>query len=72
MTAVETARRLGLRGWVRNLRDGSVEVVAEGAEQTVRDFEAWCRRGPELAQVRELRAEYGPASGEFSAFETRG
>ena len=49
----DEGRRLGLRGTVRNLPDGRVEVVAEGPEQAVGQLVAFCRRGPPAAIVRE-------------------
>ena len=42
---VDHARRLGLSGWVRNRRDGSVEAVLSGPEQVVRSMVELCRRG---------------------------
>ena len=53
-SAIEVARRLGLCGWVRNRRDGSVEVLAAGDEKALNEFLAWCRIGPEAAQVAAL------------------
>ena len=47
----ERARRLGLAGWVRNQRDGSVEVAARGAADALRALESALRDGPEGAQV---------------------
>jgi acylphosphatase len=49
-TRVE-AKRLGLRGTVRNLADGSVEVLAHGAAAAVETLRAWLQRGPTLARV---------------------
>ncbi len=49
-TQVE-AERLGVRGWVRNRRDGSVEVVVEGEPAAVDALVAWCHQGPPMARV---------------------
>jgi acylphosphatase len=45
------AQRLGVRGWVRNRSDGSVEVVAEGQRSKVDELLTWCRQGPPQARV---------------------
>ena len=45
------AQRLGVRGWVRNRPDGTVEVVAEGPRDDVDQLLNWCRQGPSRAQV---------------------
>jgi acylphosphatase len=45
------ARRLGVRGWVRNRADGTVEVVAEGPRDRVDQLLTWCRQGPPRADV---------------------
>jgi acylphosphatase len=48
---VTEARRLGLAGWARNLPDGSVEILAEGAPAAVEALVAWCGHGPPSARV---------------------
>ena len=51
------ARRLGLQGWVRNRRDGSVEAVFEGEEKTVTDMIASCTKGPPSSRVEGVSEE---------------
>lgn len=48
---LDAASRIGVRGWVRNTRDGQVEIVAEGTEKQVGELIEWCHRGPALARV---------------------
>jgi acylphosphatase len=55
------ARARGLEGWVRNLRDGSVEAVLSGAEDVVAAMVAACRRGPQPARVDAVQEEPGNA-----------
>jgi acylphosphatase len=50
----EEAQRLGIAGWVRNRRDGSVEALLQGPVPAVEQVIAWARRGPPLAQVVTL------------------
>lgn len=52
--AVGQARQLGLSGWVRNRRDGSVEAVLHGPEPAVRTMIARCREGPPAARVTDV------------------
>jgi acylphosphatase len=53
--ALGEAKRLGLVGWARNRRDGSVEILAIGAPQAVAALEAACGRGPSAAHVTAVR-----------------
>ena len=64
---VDQARRLGLSGWVRNRRDGSVEAVFSGPEQAVRTANELCRQGPPAAREREVaeQIETGPGAPGF-------
>lgn len=63
------ARELGVTGWVRNRRDGSVEAVVQGTTGAVEAMIAWARRGPPSAIVAEVRVT--DASGDYAAFDTR-
>jgi acylphosphatase len=56
-----TARRLGLTGWVRNLPDGRVELVACGEETKLKELERWLWQGPAHAHVEEVTARNVPA-----------
>jgi acylphosphatase len=52
--AVKHGRRLGVRGWVRNREDGSVELLVVGEDQIVGAMIEACRKGPPLARVDEI------------------
>ena len=68
--ARDEARRLGLRGWVRNLPDGRVEALAQGDPAKLGTFEAWCRQGPSHAWVRKVEVvEEATDAGELLSFE---
>ncbi len=53
-STMESAQRLGVKGFVRNEPDGSVYIEAEGSEQQLLEFTAWCKHGPQLARVDKL------------------
>ena len=53
----EAAERLGVKGWVRNRRDGSVEALVQGDNGAVEAMIAWARQGPPGARVADLRVE---------------
>ena len=58
----ETARRMRLSGWVRNRRDGTVEALFEGRPDAVVRMVEWCRTGPPMARVTDVRvSEEAPA-----------
>ena len=65
------ALRLGLTGWVRNLPDRRVEVVAKGEEEQVERFVQLCGEGPPLAMVRNIEAHREPPTGSFNSFSIR-
>lgn len=55
--AVRTARQLGIVGWVRNLQDGRVEILADGEDVVLDSFIDQCRGGPNLARVDRIDAQ---------------
>jgi len=63
--AVRQAQKRGLRGWVRNRLDGSVEALIIGDEPEIADMIAACRKGPSLAQVEDVARH--PAQDDGSA-----
>ena len=65
------ADSLGLDGWVRNLRDGRVEVVAEGPQAAVDRLVEWCRLGPRYALVRNVNVSWEVPQRETGGFSVR-
>ena len=64
------AKLFGLTGWVRNLPDGRVEVMACGEERQLKQLQEWLKRGPEMAKVISLETkEIKPQ--EFDSFSIR-
>lgn len=66
--AVRQAQSATLSGYVRNLPDGRVEVVAEGPKAAVSDLIAWCRQGPRHARVDDVDVTREPPRHEFAGF----
>ncbi|HDH53439.1 MAG TPA: acylphosphatase [Nitrospirae bacterium] len=67
----DTAMRLGLKGWVRNLPDGSVEAVFEGPVEKLKQAVAWCHQGPPGARVTKIDEKRDDYTGEFDGFDVR-
>ncbi len=62
------ADRLEVYGWVRNMVDGTVEILAEGKEDNMDRFIQWCRKGPPGADVKNLELNKEEFKGEFKSF----
>ena len=67
----DAAAREGVHGWVRNLADGSVEVIAEGDQASLDRLEVAVRRGPSSARVELFDVEELAPSGRTTGFEIR-
>ena len=65
------AYELNLTGWVRNLWNGDVEVIAEGLQEDCIKLLGDLRIGPRSARVLNLQIEWLPATGEYANFHTR-
>ena len=62
------ARRLGVMGWVKNRNEGSVEILAEGDEDSVKEIISWAHHGPSAARVDSVDVRWRSYTGEFSDF----
>ncbi|KPK64393.1 acylphosphatase [candidate division WOR_3 bacterium SM23_42] len=62
------AQASDLTGWVRNLPDGRVEVIAEGGRDRIAEFIRWCHKGPAMASVANVEIYWEEATGEFKDF----
>ena len=71
MTAEETAKALDVVGWVKNLRDGRVELIAEAEEPILQQFLDTIRRGPMKNFIKQIEISWSSASETFDEFEIR-
>lgn len=67
------ALELGVKGWVRNTPEGTVEIVAEATSEIIEQFRQWCEEGPTQAVVHNVRAirRVMVAHVSFTEFEIR-
>ena len=69
-STMDTARRLGITGWVRNEPDGSVYLEAEGTKAQLDQLMGWCNQGPAYAEVTSVNFQEGEIIG-FEGFDIR-
>lgn len=62
------ARRLGLTGWVKNRPDSSVEILAEGEEDALKELISWANHGPTAARVDRVDVRWRGYQGEHPDF----
>ncbi len=66
----EKARKLNLNGWVKNLKDGKVEIVSEGEKEKNKKLLDWVRKsGPLLARVDNVEIKEEDSKNEFKSFD---
>ena len=68
---LRNAQMLNLAGYAKNLRDGSVEVVAEGEREQLEQLLAKLKMGPSEARVERVDVKWEEYSGKYSRFEIR-
>lgn len=71
-STVMQAKKLGLKGWVKNLYDGRVEVLFEGEAELVDQMLSWCHQGPPMAYVTQVETFKKQYSGNFDDFTVTG
>ncbi len=62
------ADEVGVKGWIRNCEDGTVEAVFEGEDKAVEKMIKWCHKGPPLARVEKVKVNEEKFKGEFKDF----
>ena len=68
----DKAEQLGLNGWVRNTSDGNVEAVFEGEQEQITKMLEWCRQGPPMAHVENVKVEKQSVSdNQFNGFSIK-
>jgi acylphosphatase len=70
-SAYDEAKDLALAGWVRNLPNGDVEIIAEGSRENLQMLAAWAHLGPPSAHITEVREDWAGFTGEFTEFRIR-
>ena len=65
------ADKHGVKGWVTNHPDGSVEAVFEGEERLVKEMIDWCHQGPSLAKVEKVEIKNQKSTNEFDSFSIK-
>ena len=67
----DTAQALGVTGWVRNRRDGTVEAFVQGEAAAIDAILAWCSQGPPSARVSAIDAMAAEVDSMLDSFEHR-
>ncbi len=70
-TTRKKASSLGLSGYVKNLPDGRVEIVAEGGREKIEDLISWADDGPPLAFVEDVKVRWEDPENSFLDFQIK-
>ncbi len=65
------AHSLGLEGFVKNLADGTVEIMVEGSKSDIQQLISWSHKGPPSARVDSVDVDWMDPTNEFSGFSIR-
>ena len=68
---IREASNLGLKGYARNMPDGTVEVVAEGLKNKIKELIEFCKKGPESAEVSKVDIKFMEPKNEFRSFKVK-
>jgi acylphosphatase len=70
-STVAKANELGVKGFVLNAHDGTVEITAQATDEILNEFIRWCHRGPERARVDKVEVKPVEENSSFHSFEVR-
>ena len=65
----KTANALGIKGWVRNTPQGSVEIIAEGEKSKLEKLISECKKGPQYSSVEKVLIKWGKPTNQFNNFK---
>jgi len=65
------ADQMGICGWVRNLKDGRVEALAQGEEEKLEEFKGKLAQGPAISKVEDIECKYIDYEKKYDNFEVR-
>jgi acylphosphatase len=65
------AEELGISGWVRNMLDGRVEIMAEGNREKLEELARWAEQGPAFAKVDDLQTDWPGYKGDLGEFQIK-
>ena len=68
---IKMAGELGLKGYAKNMPDGTVEIVAEGPKDNINKLIDYCKKSPGASEVSKIDVKFGKAKNEFGGFEVK-